>query len=69
MIRLGLFIVCFFQTVLLSLDMKSGGGLSKNQKAIDVKHYDLDIKLDPHSKSIQGSVAILFQLYDKTPSI
>ena len=69
MTRLGLFIVCLFQTLLLSLDMKSGGVLSKNQKAMDVTHYDLDIKLDPHSKSIQGSVAILFQLYDKTPSI
>ena len=61
--------VCFFQTMLLSLDAKSGGVLSKNQQAMDVSHYDLDLNINPHSKSIQGSVLIHFQMHEITPSI
>ena len=41
----------------------------KNQQAMDVSHYDLDLNIDPHSKSIQGSVLIHFQMHEITPSI
>ena len=46
--------------------MKSGGLLSENQKAMDVKHYSLDLKIDPHAKVIKGTSSIQFILNDET---
>ena len=66
---LGLLVFFVLQTIVFSLDVNSGGVLSKNQQAMDVTHYELDIKIDPHSKSIQGSVRILFQLLLNTHNI
>ena len=47
---------------LYGLDAKSGGPLTMNQKAMDVKHYSLKLRIDPHTKSISGTVSILFSL-------
>ena len=40
---------------LYGLDVSSGGPISKNQAAMDVKHYFLDLRVDPHKKSISGT--------------
>mgnify|MGYP003315438519 CR=1 FL=1 len=46
-------------SLLLGLDVYSGGELSDNQKAIDVTHYDINLKIDPNRKIISGKVGIL----------
>ena len=61
-IFLGGFIIT---TVLFSLDIYSGGELSKNQEAIDVLFYNLDLKVDPKHKIISGSVKITFKLINQ----
>ena len=47
---------------LYGLDVHSGGPISKNQEAMDVKHYFLDLIVDPHKKFISGSSTIQFML-------
>ena len=41
--------------------------MSKNQAAMDVKHYFLDLRVDPHKKSISGTSTIQFILKEDTP--
>ena len=48
--------------LLFGLDVESGGRLSREQAAIDVKHYRIDIRVDPYKKTIIGKVDIAFQL-------
>ena len=50
----------FCLSVAFSLDVYSGGKLSKNQSAMDVTHYDLRLKVDPYKKTIGGTVYISF---------
>ena len=69
MIQNLFFVACFFQSVLYSLDLKSGGSISKNQRAINVSHYDLDLTIDPYRETISGVVKIKFQLLNKAPKI
>ncbi len=57
------FLMGFF---LYGLDVKSGGLLSEYQKAMDVKHYSLDLKIDPHTKAIKGTSSIQFILNEET---
>ena len=52
---------------LYSLDVRSGGPISKNQEAMDVKHYFLDLVVDPHKKSISGSSTIQFIINKDVP--
>ena len=52
---------------LYGLDAFSGGPISKNQAAMDVKHYFLDLRVDPHKKSISGTSTIQFILKEDTP--
>ena len=47
----------------LSLDVKSGGKLSRNQQAMDVLHYDISLEVDPYKKMISGVVIITFELF------
>ena len=47
---------------LFSLENYSGGVLSKNQEALDVTFYDLNIKVDPNKQIISGHVVISFNL-------
>ena len=35
-----------FLSYLFSIDVTSGGGLSKNQQGIDIIHYDFRLKVD-----------------------
>ena len=42
------------------LDVTSGGVLSENQAAYDVRHYDIRLKVDPELKMISGCVDITF---------
>ena len=44
------------------LDMTSGGVLSENQAAFDVRHYDIRLKVDPELKMISGYVDITFNV-------
>ena len=52
---------------LYGLDVSSGGRISKNQAAMDVKHYFLDLRVDPNKKSISGTSTIQFILKEDTP--
>ena len=55
----ALFLTSFFAgTFLHGLDVYSGGVLSKNQAAMDVKHYGLDLMVDPYKKTISGTSTI-----------
>ena len=49
-----------------ALDVKSGGRLSGAQEAMDVKHYLIDIRVDPYKETISGEVVIKFELLRKT---
>ena len=44
------------------LDVTSGGVLSENQAAYDVRHYDIRLKVDPELKMISGFVDITFNV-------
>lgn len=39
----------------------SGGPLNELQAAMDIKYYELDLKLDPEQKTLSGEVGILFE--------
>ena len=52
-------------SLLLGLDVYSGGELSDNQKAIDVTHYYINLKVDPSRKIILGKVEITFLLEEQ----
>ncbi len=55
--------------LLFGLDIESGGSLSREQAAIDVKHYRVDIRVDPYKKTIIGKVDIVFQLLERTDQL
>ena len=55
--------------LLFGLDVESGGRLSREQAAIDVKHYRIDIRVDPYKKTIIGMVDIAFQLLESTDQL
>ena len=63
--------ICFslFLSMIFSLDVESGGKLSTEQLAIDVKHYGINIRVDPYKKTIMGKVDIKFELLEKTNNI
>ena len=64
----ALFLTFFFAgTFLHGLDVYSGGVLSKNQAAMDVKHYGLDLMVDPYKKTISGTSTIKFVLLENVP--
>ena len=54
--------ICFslFLSMIFSLDVESGGKLSTEQLAIDVKHYGINIRVDPYKKTIMGKADIKF---------
>lgn len=51
-------------SLLLSSLVSSGGQLSKNQKAYNVSHYKIDLKVDPKKEIISGYVDITFKVID-----
>ena len=57
-------IISVFTNLLFGLDVESGGKLSREQAAIDVKHYRIDIRVDPYKKTIIGKVDIVFELLE-----
>jgi len=52
-----------------ALDVKSGGRLSGAQEAMDVKHYLIDLRVDPYKETIGGEVVIKFELLRRTDFI
>ncbi len=50
-------------TLLMAINTSSGGRLTSRQEAMDVKHYSIDLKVDPFKKLISGTVEILFVLF------
>ena len=67
MIKVKIVVTIYFSisSFLYGVDVRSGGLLSKYQKAMDVKHYSLNLRIDPHTKSISGTTSILFLLKNK----
>ena len=47
----------------------SGGKLTKNQKAMDVHHYNVKIEIDPNKKTLAGNVKIKFSLKKKAKKL
>ena len=64
-----LLIFTLFLSVAFSLSVESGGKLSREELAIDVKHYEIDIRIDPYKKTIMGQVSIRFELLEETNNI
>ena len=56
-------------TIGLSMDIHSGGELSKNQMAIDINHYDIRLKVDTKRKMISGYVDIKMKVVDNLRSV
>ncbi len=48
-----------------SIDIVSGGELSKDQVGIDIKHYDIRLKVDIKRKMLSGHVDIKAQIKEK----
>ena len=57
-------IISVFTNLLFGLDVESGGKLSREQAAIDVKHYRIDVRVDPYKKTIIGKVDIVLELLE-----
>ena len=47
----------------------SGGLLSSDQSAVDIKHYLLDLRIDPYKKVISGTATVQFQLLKPSDKI
>ena len=62
MIKVKIVVTIYFSisSFLYGVDVRSGGLLSKYQKAMDVKHYSLNLRIDPHTKSISGTTSFYF---------
>ena len=60
-----LLLILGFLSIVLSMDITSGGKLSKNQLAVDVRHYDIRLKVDPKRKMISGHVDIKIKIIDE----
>ena len=68
--RNTLFLFLFFiGSIGFSLDVYSGGKLSKNQSAMDVTHYDIRLRVDPYKQTIGGKVIISFMLIGRAEKI
>ena len=62
-------IVTFLLSFGFSLDVHSGGKLSKNQAAMDVTHYDIRLKIDPYKQMISGKLLTSFMMINKAEKI
>ena len=60
---IALHAIAFFQT------RSSGGPLSSDQGAVDIKHYLLDLRIDPYKKVISGTATVQFQLLKPSDKI
>ena len=54
-----------FFSLLFSIDVTSGGGLSKDQLGIDIIHYDIRIQVDAKRKMISGYTDIKIKIIDE----
>ena len=54
-----------FLSYLFSIDVTSGGGLSKDQQGIDIVHYDIRLKDDAKRKMISGYTDIKIKVIDE----
>ena len=61
----GLLLIFSFLSIVFSKDITSGGKLSKNQLGVDVRHYDIRLKVDPKRKIISGHVNIKIKIIDE----
>ena len=59
-----LLVISFFSFA-FSIDVTSGGKLSKNQQGIDIKHYDIRLKVDSKRKMISGYTDIKMKIIDE----
>ena len=54
-----------FSSLLFSIDVTSGGGLSKDQLGIDIIHYDIRLQVDAKRKMISGYTDIKMKIIDE----
>jgi aminopeptidase N len=50
-------------------NLKSGGGLKPEQAIMDIRHYTVNLVVDPVQQSIKGSTTIKFKLIASSPII
>lgn len=64
-------IILFILVNLISLNIyaNSGGPLSPEQAAYDVKYYELDLYIDPSSKTINGSLLVTAEILEDVNSL
>ena len=57
--RILFFIIMLFLTgYIYAQDLKSGGILKPEQEVMDIRHYKLELEVDPSSQSIDGNTVI-----------
>lgn len=61
-----LIVTFFIVSICFSMDVFSGGRLTKHQKNLDVKSYSINLSIDPNQKTIRGFVDIGFKIKDIT---
>ena len=59
--KLLILLIIGFPAMALAQRPSSGGPLNELQAAMDIKYYELDLKVDPETKTLAGSVKIVFQ--------
>ena len=58
-------IYLFLLSISFSISSTSGGVLSKNQLGMDIKHYDIRLKVDTKRKMISGYVDIKIKILEE----
>lgn len=70
MMKIELFLVfLLISCISFAQEKGSGGQLSKEQAAMDIRHYTLDLTVNPNSQSYGGSTTIDLKLVNVTPSL
>ena len=62
--KIALLVISLF-SFSFSIDVTSGGKLSKNQQGIDIQHYDIRLKVDSKRKMISGNTDIKIKVIDE----
>ncbi|MBT3590779.1 MAG: M1 family metallopeptidase [Candidatus Marinimicrobia bacterium] len=61
-----LIIAIYVSSICFSMDIYSGGRLTKHQRNMDVKSYSINLSVDTDNKAISGFVDISFNIKDTT---
>src|SRR5262249_10907312 len=63
------FLLVTLASVTLAQNLKSGGRLRPDQAIMDIRHYTVELAVDPAQQSIQGTAEIDLNLLTRTPDL